>query len=139
MENGISGEEEKEVMRIATSYFRKLTKTEKEAQMMLFALSRILEDEGSKLVHLGNVLFLVLVRGKGIVEIHTIGEEKKPRDMAKNFADLAKFLRSIEVKVAYTYAEDEKFKKLAKMVDLQVNEYKAKHEGKNLNVFVVEL
>jgi hypothetical protein len=139
MENGISGEEEKEVMRIATSYFRKLTKTEKEAQVMLVALSRILKDEGSKLVHLGNVLFLVLVRGKGIVEIHTIGEEKKPRDMAKNFADLAKFLRSIEVKVAYTYAEDEKFKKLAKMVDLQVNEYKAKHEGKNLNVFVVEL
>lgn len=127
------------VMKIATSYFRKITKTEKEAKAMLEGLSRILQDEGSKLVHLGNVLFLVMVRGKGIVEVHTIGEEKKPRYMAKNFADLANYLRNIGVKIAYTYSEDEKFKKLAKMVDLQVNEYKAKHEGKTLNVFVVEL
>ena len=80
-----------------------------------------------------------MVRGKGIVEIHTIGEEKKPRDMIKNFSNLASYLRNIGVKIAYTYSEDEKFKKMAKMVDLQVNEYKAKHEGKTLNVFVVEL
>lgn len=139
MADGVSSEEEKEIIQIATSYFRKITKTEKEAKAMLEGLSRILQDEGSKLVHLGNVLFLVMVRGKGIVEVHTIGEEKKPRHMAKNFADLANYLRNIGVKIAYTYSEDEKFKKLAKMVDLQVNEYKAKHEGKTLNVFVVEL
>lgn len=139
MADGVSSEEEKEIIQIATSYFRKITKTEKEAKAMLEGLSRILQDEGSKLVHLGNVLFLVMVRGKGIVEVHTIGEEKKPRYMAKNFADLANYLRNIGVKIAYTYSEDEKFKKLAKMVDLQVNEYKAKHEGKTLNVFVVEL
>lgn len=139
MADGVSSEEEKEIIQIATSYFRKITKTEKEAKAMLEGLSRILQDDGSKLVHLGNVLFLVMVRGKGIVEVHTIGEEKKPRYMAKNFADLANYLRNIGVKIAYTYSEDEKFKKLAKMVDLQVNEYKAKHEGKTLNVFVVEL
>lgn len=127
------------VIKIATAYCRKVTKTEEEAQAMLAVLSRILQDEGAKLVHLGNVLFLIMVRGKEIVEVHTIGEEKKPREMAKNFLDLAKYLKNIGVKMAYTYAEDEKFKKLAKMVDLQVNQYKAEHEGKTLNVFVVEL
>jgi hypothetical protein len=99
----------------------------------------VVQDQGSKLVHIGNVLFLVLVRAKGVVEVHTLGEESRPREMAKNFLDLAKYLKNIGVKTAYTYSEDEKFKKLAKMVDLPVQQYEAKHEGKDLNVFVVEL
>jgi hypothetical protein len=48
-------------------------------------------------------------------------------------------LKNIGVTTAYTYSEDEKFKKLAKMVDLPVQEYKAEVEGKKLNVYVVEL
>lgn len=120
-------------------YFRKITKTEPEAQEMMGKLARVLQDEGAKIVHLGNVLFLILVRGKAVVEVHTIGEEKKPRDMANNFLELSKYLKNIGVTTAYTYAEDEKFKKLAKMVDLPINQYKADYEGKKLNVFVVEL
>jgi hypothetical protein len=127
------------VVKIATNYFRKAAKSEKEAQAMLGGLARILEDDGAKLVHLGNVLFLVMVRGEGVVEVHTIGEESKPRDLAKDFLDLSKYLKNIGVKTAYTYSEDEKFKKLAKMVDLPVKQYKADVEGKKLNVFVVEL
>lgn len=127
------------VVKIATDFFRKSTKTEEEAQGLLNGLARILQDEGAKLVHLGNVLFLVMVRGQGVVEVHTIGEEKRPRDLAKDFFDLSNYLRNIGVKTAYTYSEDEKFKKLAKMVDLPVKQYKAEVEGKKLNVFVVEL
>jgi hypothetical protein len=127
------------VVKIATNYFRKAAKSEEEAQKMLGGLARILEDDGAKLVHLGNVLFLVMVRGEGVVEVHTIGEESKPRDLAKDFLDLSKYLKNIGVKTAYTYSEDEKFKKLAKMVDLPVKQYKADVEGKKLNVFVVEL
>jgi hypothetical protein len=127
------------VVKIATDFFRKSTKTEEEAQRLLGGLARVIQDEGAKLVHLGNVLFLVMVRGQGVVEVHTIGEEKRPRDLAKDFFDLSKYLKNIGVKTAYTYSEDEKFKKLAKMVDLPVKEYKAEVEGKKLNVFVVEL
>lgn len=127
------------IVKIATDYFRKATKSEEEAQALLGGLARILQDEGAKLVHLGNVLFLVLVRAKGVVEVHTIGEESKPRDLAKNFIDLYKFLKNIGVTTAYTYSEDEKFKKLAKMVDLPVKQYKADVQGKNMNVFVVEM
>jgi hypothetical protein len=127
------------VVKIATNHFRKATKSEDEAQKLLGGLARILQDDGAKLVHLGNVLFLIMVRGEGVVEVHTIGEESKPRDLAKDFLDLSKYLRNIGVKTAYTYSEDEKFKKLAKMVDLPVKQYKADYEGKKLNVFVVEL
>jgi hypothetical protein len=127
------------VLKIVTDFFRKSTKTEEEAQGLLNGLARVIQDEGAKLVHLGSVLFLVLVRGQGVVEVHTIGEEKRPRDLAKDFLDLSKYLKNIGVTTAYTYSEDEKFKKLAKMVDLPVQEYKAEVEGKKLNVYVVEL
>jgi hypothetical protein len=139
MEYQTEDQEIQEANRIATEYFRKITKTEPEAQEMMGKLARVLQDEGAKIVHLGNVLFLILVRGKAVVEVHTIGEEKKPRDMANNFLELSKYLKNIGVTTAYTYAEDEKFKKLAKMVDLPINQYKADYEGKKLNVFVVEL
>lgn len=128
-----------QIQEIAMRYFLKATNQNKaKATELLNVLVRILQDEGSKLIHLGNVLFLVLVRGKGIVEIHTIGEEERPRDLAKNFLDLYKYLKNVGVQVAYTYSEDEKFKKLAKMVDLPVQQYKTKVEDKTYNVFVVK-
>ena len=131
--------EAQEIMRIATEYARGASKTEEEAQKLLGALAAIVQEDSAKLVHLGNVLFLVLVRGKELVEVHTIGDEKKPRDLAQNFLNLAKYLKGIGVKVAYTYTPDTKFSKLAKMVDLEVQQYKSKVQGQMKNVFVVEL
>lgn len=139
MAQNMDPKEAKEVMRIATEYARGASKTEEEAQKLLGALAAIVQGKGAKLVHLGNVLFLVLVRGKELVEIHTMGEEDKPRSLAKNFLDLAKYLKSIGVKVAYTYTPDTKFAKLAKMVDLKVQQYKSNIQGQIMNVFVVEL
>jgi hypothetical protein len=131
--------EAQEIMRIATDYARGASKTEEEAQKLLGALAAIVQEDSAKLVHLGNVLFLVLVRGKELVEVHTIGDEKKPRDLAQNFLNLAKYLKGIGVKVAYTYTPDTKFSKLAKMVDLKVQQYKSNVQGQMMNVFVVEL
>jgi hypothetical protein len=131
--------EAQEIMRIATEYARGASKTEEEAQKLLGALAAIVQEDSAKLVHLGNVLFLVLVRGKELVEVHTIGDEKKPRDLAQNFLNLAKYLKGIGVKVAYTYTPDTKFSKLAKMVDLEVQQYKSNVQGQMMNVFVVEL
>ena len=131
--------EAQEIMRIATEYARGVSKSEAEAQKLLGALAAIVQEDSAKLVHLGNVLFLVLVRGKELVEVHTIGDEKKPRDLAQNFLNLAKYLKGIGVKVAYTYTPDTKFSKLAKMVDLEVQQYKSNVQGQMMNVFVVEL
>lgn len=128
-----------EILRIATEYCRSITKTEEEAQQMLGALAGIVQEQGAKLVHLGNVLFLVLVRGKELVEVHTMGEEKQPRQMAKNFIDLANYLKGVGVKVAYTYSPDKKFEKLAKMVDLKVQKYQSNVQGTMMNVYAVEL
>lgn len=139
MENQIDDQEAQEIMRIATDYCRSATNTEEEAQKLLSALAATVQEDGAKLVHLGNVLFLILVRAKGTVEIHTMGEEKSPREMAQRFQELARYLKNIGVKVAYTYAQDSRFKKLARMVGMDVQEYTADVQGQKMNVFVVEL
>lgn len=138
-EQQMDPKEAEEIMRIATEYCRSATKTEEEAQELLGKLAATVQGDGAKLVHLGNVLFLIMVRAKNTVEVHTMGEEKDARDMAKNFKNLATYLKSVGVQTAYTYAEDTKFKRLAKMVKLKVREYKANVQGTPMNVFVVEL
>ena len=128
-----------EVMRIATDYFRKQASSEEEVQKMLGALAKMVEDQGEKLVHLGNYLFLVVVRGKEYVEIHTIGDESNPRDLVKNFELLAGYLKNIGVKVAYTYSPDKKFLRLAKLTNLDIQNYEVEIDGKKMHVFMVSL
>jgi hypothetical protein len=130
------------VLRIATEHYRRTCKSEKEVQASLQKLVRVIQDDGAKLIHLGNVLFLIMVRGKGVVEVHILGKENNTDAMAKNFVQLAKVLKHVGVEVAYAYtlAKDDPFKAFAKkMKGFKIHEYEAKHEGKKLNVFVVEL
>jgi len=131
-------DEKQEIERILREYFESETGSKEEAEKLILALAEITKDEGAKLVHLGNVLFLVLVRGEGVVEIHTLGNEPNPRDLAKDFIDLANYLKNIEVKTAYTYTEDNRFDRLAKMTGLPVKQFKEDIEGKLMNVYVME-
>ena len=128
-----------EVLRIAMEYFRSQTSSEEEAQKMMGLLASTVQEQGAKLVHLGNYLFLVLVRGEGFVEVHTIGDEKNPTDLIKNFELLAAYLKNIGVQVAYTYAPDKKFLRLAKLTNLKVQNYESTVDGKKVYVFMVEL
>lgn len=130
--------EQDKIVQIAMDYFRQETGSDEEAEKLLIQLSQAVQDDGAKLVQLGNVLFLVLVRGEGVVEIHTIGTESQPRQMAENFQQLAAYLKNIGVKTAYTYAEDRKFGRLAKLTGLPVKELPIKVEGKAMTAYVME-
>lgn len=83
------------------------------------ALVEMVKAPENKLVHLGNSLFLVMVKAPGEVEVHTFSEET-PQQLAKNFVDLWKYLKNIGVKRAYTYSDDPRFKKIASMTNLPV-------------------
>jgi hypothetical protein len=130
--------EQQEVARIANDYFLQELGSQEAADDAMGKLGMLVQEDGAKLVHLGNVLFLVLVRGKNVVEIHTIGNEASPRNLAKDFVDLANYLKNIEVKVAYTYSEDNKFDRLAKMTGLPVKKKQAEVDGKAVNVYIME-
>lgn len=130
--------EQQEVARIANDYFLQELGSQEAADDAMAKLGTLVQEDGAKLVHLGNVLFLVIVRGKNVVEVHTIGNEASPRDLAKNFVDLANYLKNIDVKIAYTYSEDNKFDRLAKMTGLPVKKKQAQVDGKTVNVYIME-
>jgi hypothetical protein len=134
----IDAQEQQVVAQIANDYFLKELGSQKEADKALSKLGKLVQDKGAKLVHLGNVLFLVIVRGKGVVEVHTIGTEANPMDLVKDFVDLTKYLKNIKTKVAYTYSEDNKFSRIAKLTGLPIKQKKAVVDGKDVNVYILE-
>jgi hypothetical protein len=138
-EQQMDKQEQDRIIQIALDYFKKETGSDKTAQQMLGTLAAIVKEEGAKLVHLGNVLFLVMVRGKGVVEIHTIGTETQPRYLAEDFKKLADYLRNIDVKTAYTYTPDNRYGRLAQMTGLPVKTFKVDVKGKPMTAYVMEL
>lgn len=137
-EQAIDPQEQERVVQIALEYFKKETGSEEKAVEMLGKLVTIVTEEGAKLVHLGNVLFLVLVRGKGVVEIHTIGTESQPRYLAEDFKQLAAYLKQIGVKTAYTYTPDNRYGRLAQLTGLPIKTFKVEVEGKPVVAYVME-
>lgn len=130
--------EQQEVVRIASNYFLQELGSQEAADEAMAKLATLVQEDGVKLVHLGNVLFLVVVRGKNVVEVHTIGNEPNPRDLAKDFVDLVNYLKNIGTKVAYTYSDDNKFDRLAKMTGLPVKKKQTEIDGKPVNVYIME-
>jgi hypothetical protein len=131
-------QEQQEVYRIAHEYFLQELGSEERAQDALAKLATLVQEEGVKLVHIGNVLFLVIVRGQGVVEVHTIGIETNPRELAQNFINLAAYLQNIGVQVAYTYTEDNRFGRIARMTGLPIQQTQAVIGDKKVNVYIME-
>jgi hypothetical protein len=137
-EQAMDTKEQEQIIQIAFNYFKKESGSDEKAQKMLSQLATVVSEEGAKLVHLGNVLFLIMVRGKGVVEIHTIGEEAQPRYLADDFKKLAEYLKKIGVKTAYTYTPDNRYGRLAQMTGLPVKTFKVEVEGKPMVAYVME-
>ena len=137
-EQAMDTKEQEQIIQIAFNYFKKESGSDEKAQKMLSQLATVVSEEGAKLVHLGNVLFLIMVRGKGVVEIHTIGEEAQPRYLADDFKKLADYLKKIGVKTAYTYTPDNRYGRLAQMTGLPVKTFKVDVEGKPMVAYVME-
>jgi hypothetical protein len=138
-EQEMGKQEQERIIQIALDYFKKETGSDEKAKEMLGKVATIVQDEGAKLVHLGNVLFLVMVRGKGVVEVHTIGTEAQPRMLAEDFKQLAAYLKKIDVKTAYTYTPDNRYGRLAQMTGLPVKTFKVDVKGKPMTAYVMEL
>ena len=137
-EQAMDTKEQEQIVQIAFNYFKKETGSDEKAQEMMTKLATVVSEEGAKLVHLGKVLFLIMVRGKGVVEIHTIGEEAQPRYLAEDYKKLADYLKKIGVKTAYTYTPDNRYGRLAQMTGLPVKTFKVEVEGKPMVAYVME-
>lgn len=140
MEDELSQEmEAQQIMDIATSYFMKEANGDQAvAQELLGKLATMVQEEGVKLVHLNNILFLVIVRGQGAVEVHTIAADINPAEMVDGFKKLAAYLENIGVKIAYTYTKDRRFARIARQTKLPIKEVKENIDGEETYIYIVE-
>ena len=111
--------QQKQPMQILESALRRALPDEEQVGLAQGALVEMLKAPENKLVHLGNSLFLVMVKAPGQVEVHTFSEET-PQALAKNLIDLSKYLKNIGVKRATTYSDDPRFQKISEMTQLPV-------------------
>lgn len=137
----VAEDEGKEIMRIATEYFRQQTNgNEEETNRMLSGLAALVQKDGIRLVHLGNTLFLVMVKGKRMVEVHTMAVDESVSSLAKNFVMLVQYLKGIGVRVAYTYADDNRYEMVAKRSRLpfQKRQVTMPEDGKTYTAYYLE-
>lgn len=132
--------EQQEIMDILTRYWTKETGSPEKAQMMLQKLASLLSQDGANLIHIGNTVFLMIVTGKGEVEIHTMTADEDSVSLANSFRELAKTLKGLGVKKAYTYANDPRFEVVAKRTRLPIKKQKQKsRDGKDVTVYTLEI
>lgn len=132
--------QERRLLSVINKYFlRETGGDQKQADEMMRKLATIVQEPGAKLVNFDNVVFLVLVRGKGAVEVHTMAIDLIPSNMVGAFKKLAEYLKSIGVKLAYTYTEDRRFARIARQTKLPIQELKEEIDGKTMYIYTVEL
>ncbi len=132
--------EQQEIMDILTRYWTKETGSAEKAQMMLQKLASLLSQDGANLIHIGNTVFLMIVTGKGEVEIHTMTADEDSVSLANSFRELAKTLKGLGVKKAYTYANDPRFEVVARRTRLPIKKQKQKsRDGKDVTVYTLEI
>ena len=110
--------EGKEILKIVHGSFLKELKTEEKVQDAMARLAAVVKEPGAKLLHIDDCVFLILVRGKTLVEVHTMAIKEDSLALAKSFVKLTKYLKAIGVKLAYTYTNDPKYEIVAKRTKL---------------------
>jgi hypothetical protein len=131
--------EQKKILDIANKYFLRETNGDQEkADELMAKLATTVQDPGAKIIPIDDILFLVLVRGKGAVEVHTMASDLIPSNMVEGFKKLAKFLKDIGVKIAYTYTDDRRFARIARQTKLPIKEVVQEIDGKPMYVYIVE-
>lgn len=138
----VTEEEGQQILRIATEYFRQQTGgDEEQTARMVNGLAELVKKDGIRLVHLGNTLFLVLVKGKRMVEVHTMAVDETVSSLAKNFVMLVNYLKGIGVRVAYTYADDDRYEMVAKRSRLpfEKRQITLPEDGKTYTAYYLEM
>jgi hypothetical protein len=131
--------EQQETLDIAQKYFlRETGGDEEKANELMAKLATVVQEDGAKIIRIDKILFLILVRGKGAVEVHTMAAEIVPQEMVKGFQKLVDFLKDIEVKLAYTFTEDRRFARIARQTKLPFKELKEVIDGKETYIYLME-
>lgn len=132
-------QEQKKILDIANKYFLRETNGDQEqADELMAKLATTVQEPGAKIIPIDDILFLIMVRGKGAVEVHTMAADLMPSNMVEGFKKLADYLKDIGVKLAYTYTEDRRFARIARQTKLPIKELTQEIDGKTMYIYIVE-
>jgi hypothetical protein len=108
MEDELSQEMENEqVMDIITGYFKDVTGSEQETQRAVAGLAATVQNPGVKLVHLGDTVFMTIIKGKGFVEFHPLYVNRDVESLTKDLNTYVNYLKNIGVQVMFTYGGED--------------------------------
>lgn len=97
--------EQKEALEIMAQYFKNNTKNKEEATIAMRG-ALVLLEQGAKLVHIGNILFLVFIKGKGLVEFQPIYKKTTAPQLAAAMKKFAQYMKAIDTQTIYTTNAD---------------------------------
>lgn len=109
-------------------------------------IGELVQQEGCKLVHFGEVVFMVTVTAAKMTEFHAMvggkmSESDKLKTLDKELDQLLKYLKDIGVALAFTYMPTSKVKVFSKILE----EYKFTRKevddpsGKKVTAFYISL
>lgn len=87
--------EQKQIAKIVKAFLVKEAGNERDADILLGQLGKIIQGQGAKLIHLGENVFLVAVQGPNQVEVQNISLSRTT--LNKNMDRLMKTLRGLGV------------------------------------------
>lgn len=108
-------------------------------------LGEQVQHPGCKLIHLGNVVFLITVSASRMVEMHAMmggkpSKQEKLRNIDKELDSLLPILKDLDVKLAYTYMKPEDAKEFRDVLkEYKFYEKPAYVQGKKVVAFYVEV
>lgn len=132
--------ETQEIIEIMQKYFLKATGSKEKANQLINETAKLIQQPAAKLVHIGDSVFLLLVKDKGVVEFHTMRAENDSVAMAKELKQLADYCKQIGVQKVYTYSDLPQFKAVAKRTRLPVEITEQQGaDGKDYTVYTLQL
>lgn len=111
------------VLKILIEFFKDVYHgDEKKVVGAINVIADQVQQEGCKLIHFGNVVFLVHVTGSHMVEFHAMvggktNEKQKLAEIDKQLDKLLPMLKELGVLIAYTTMPKDKVSKFAHILD----------------------
>jgi hypothetical protein len=70
-------------------------------------LAATVQNPGVKLVHLGDTVFMTIIKGKGFVEFHPLYVNRDVESLTKDLNTYVNYLKNIGVQVMFTYGGED--------------------------------
>lgn len=138
--NKLDAKETEEVLDIMLTFLTKQTGSRSRAVQYINGIAQLIKNPAAKLIHMDNVVFLTLVKDKGVVEFHTMAARESSIGLAEKLKKLADMLRNMGATKIYSYTDEDKYRAVAKRSRLPwvITEQKG-IDGKTYKVYTLEL